>query len=90
MFILDLSSFLVLQLWDMVSGQLIKTLVYQESVHSVIMDGEEKHLFAGLEGGAIWSTPLYSQVRSMAILCTCCYLFYTFLFVVVYFNCDDG
>ena len=52
----------------MVSGQLIKTLIYQESVYSVIMDAEEKHLIAGLGSGSIWSTPLYGQVSAVAVL----------------------
>ncbi|KAK7100264.1 WD repeat-containing protein 18-like [Littorina saxatilis] len=53
------------KLWDLISGELMKTIIYEEEVHSVIMDQAEMSLFAGLESGDIRCSPLYGQVSQL-------------------------
>ncbi|KAK7492877.1 hypothetical protein BaRGS_00015824, partial [Batillaria attramentaria] len=49
------------KMWDMESGEQIQTFVYEEAVHSVIMDRPELRLLAGLSSGIICCTPLFAQ-----------------------------
>ena len=58
----------LLQLWDMVTGELLRTLIYDGAPCSVIMDRQEMNLIVGLETGDIICSPLYCQVCLLYLL----------------------
>ncbi|XP_052777090.1 WD repeat-containing protein 18-like isoform X2 [Mya arenaria] len=49
------------KIWDMVSGQLLQTVVFPSSVMSVTMDMAEFRLFAGVSTGNIFCVNMYGQ-----------------------------
>ncbi|KAL8612120.1 hypothetical protein ACOMHN_013999 [Nucella lapillus] len=49
------------KLWDLLSGDLIRTVVFEDRVTSVVMDKQEYYLIAGLSQGSILRYPLYEQ-----------------------------
>ncbi|XP_076441388.1 WD repeat-containing protein 18-like isoform X2 [Babylonia areolata] len=50
------------KLWDMISGNLIRTVVFEKTASAVIMDTPENYLIAGLKSGLILCCPLYGQI----------------------------
>jgi len=54
----------LLQVWDLVSGRLLQTVVFPSSVMSVVMDTAEMRLFAGVTTGHIYCVNMYGQVWS--------------------------
>ena len=56
-----------LQLWDMITGELLQTFVFPSSIMSVTMDTSEYRLFAGGSNGTIFGVNMYGQVGSIDI-----------------------
>ncbi len=52
------------QLWELSSGELLCSFVFDTSVTSVVMDGCEARLYAGTINGNIYQVNLYQQVIS--------------------------
>ncbi len=58
------SGLCLLQLWELSSGQLLRTFRFDSELTSVTLDQTETRLFAGASSGDIYQVNLYETVRT--------------------------
>ncbi len=56
------------QMWEVASGLLLVTVVFDHAILSVSMDNSEQALFAGATDGKIYQTNILAQVQSAVIV----------------------
>ena len=52
------------QLWDLASGHLLRSFVFNVAIFAVVMDAAEYRLFAGGYDGKVFVINLFCKVRS--------------------------
>ena len=63
-------------MWELCSGQLLLTVVFECSLSSVLLDPAESCLYAGGGDGSIYTVNLHKQV----VMVNC---YYVFMFIVL-------